>query len=108
MALWTKVLAYKKFSSNGLRGIYSRDRYVLLCYLNKVELQNGFLAQGHSNVFIPSTIHRSNLDDNGKLCEKKLEKNLNAATKVYISAMSGAPCFGTKIHLVKRATDEVS
>ena len=29
-------------------------------YLNKVELQNGCLSVGHSNIFIPSTIHGSN------------------------------------------------
>ncbi len=68
-------------------------------YLNKVELQNGCLALGHSNLFIPSTIHGSNLDDDGKLCEEKLKKNLNVATEVYISTVSGTPCFGTKFTL---------
>ncbi len=56
-------------------------RYSGGSYLNKVELQNGCLALGHSNLFIPSTIHGSNVDDDGKLCEEKLKKNLNAATK---------------------------
>ena len=83
-------------------------RYSGGSYLNKVELQNGCLALGHSNLFIPSTIHGSNVDDDGKLCEEKLKKNLNAATEVYISTVSGTPCFGTGIHLVKGAKDEVS
>ena len=31
MAPWMKAPAYKKFSFNGLKGIYSKDRYVQLC-----------------------------------------------------------------------------
>ena len=31
-------------------------------YLNRVELQNGCLAHGHSNTFIPSTIAGSCID----------------------------------------------
>lgn len=53
-------------------------------------------------------VYGSNLDDDGKLSDEKLEKNINAATEVYISTVSGTPCFGTKIHLIKGATDEVS
>ena len=35
-------------------------------YLNRVELQNGHLARGHSNLFIPSTLNGSPTDDQGK------------------------------------------
>ena len=83
-------------------------RYSGGSYLNKVELQNGCLAIGHSNLFVPSTIHGSNMDADGKLCHDMLKKNLNAATDVYINTVNGAPCFGTQIHLVKGATDNVS
>ena len=84
------------------------SRYSGGSYLSKVELQNGCLALGHSNVFIPSTIHGSNMDADGKLCYKKLKKNMDAAADVYINTVSGTPCFGTQIHLVKGAADEVS
>lgn len=36
-------------------------------YLNRVELQNSHLARGHSNTFIPSTLHGTPYDGNGKL-----------------------------------------
>ena len=77
-------------------------------YLNKVELQNGCLALGHSNVFIPSTIHGSNLDSDGKLDMERLKQNLESATDVYINTVSGSPCFGTEIFLVKGAVGEES
>ena len=35
-------------------------------YLKMVELQNGHLAKGHSNLFIPSTLNGSPTDENGK------------------------------------------
>ena len=77
-------------------------------YLNKVELQNGCLALGHSNLFIPSTINGSNFDSNRKLDKTKLKQNLEAAIDVYISAVNGSPCGGKPIHLVKGAQDELS
>lgn len=83
-------------------------RYSGGSYLNKVELQNGCLAIGHSNLFVPSTIHGSNMDADGKLCEEMLKKNLDTATDVYINTVNGTPCFGTQIHLVKGATGNVS
>ena len=73
-------------------------------YLNKVELQNGCLSVGHSNLFIPSTIHGSNKDAMGQIDKEKQKKNLEAATDVYISAVDGSSCCGTKIHLTKGAT----
>ena len=83
-------------------------RYSGGSYLNKVELQNGCSAIGHSNLFIPSTICGSNMDADGKLCEDMLEKNLDTATDVYINTVNGTPCFGSHIHLVKGATGSVS
>ena len=37
-------------------------RYAGGSYLNRVELLNGCLSMGHSGIFIPSTIHGSNMD----------------------------------------------
>lgn len=54
-------------------------------YLNRVELQNGCLSVAHGNIFIPSTIHGSNFGKNGSIDYEKLERNLDAATDVYIS-----------------------
>ena len=70
-------------------------------YLNKVELQNGCLALGHSNLFIPSTINGSNFDNNRKLDRTKLKQNLEAAIDVYIGAVNGSPCGNKPMHLVK-------
>ena len=75
-------------------------------YLNKVELQNGCLALGHHSVFIPSTIHGSNLDSDGKLHMERLKQNLESAMDVYINTVSGSLCFGTEILLVKGAVGE--
>ncbi len=72
-------------------------------YLNKVELQNGCLSVGHSHLFIPSTINGSNTDAFGKIDKEKLRKNLETAADVYISAVDGSPCCGTKINLTKGA-----
>ncbi|CAB4005889.1 Chromatin modification-related YNG2 [Paramuricea clavata] len=76
-------------------------------YLNKVELQNGCLALGHSNVYIPSTIHGSNIV-NGELDQEKLCKNLEAAITVYTNTVNGSPCGGKPIHLTRGSTDEFS
>ena len=72
-------------------------------YLNKVELQNGCLSLGHANLFIPSTIHGSNMNTMGQI-DKEQQKNLEAAMDVYISAVNGSRYHGTKIHLMKGAT----
>ena len=76
-------------------------------YLNRVELQNGCLTQGHSNLYIPSTIHGSNQNDNG-IDEGKLKQNLDAAIDVYISSASGSQYAGNPIKLVKGANNTVS
>lgn len=116
MAQWMKALAFKRVQfqwterhlQQGSLCTVVSARYSGGSYLNKVELQNGCLALGHSNVFIPSTNHGSNQGDDGLLCKEKLKKHLDAVAEVYITTISGSPCFGTKIHLIKGATDEVS
>ena len=55
-----------------------------------------------------STIHGSNLDSDGKLDMERLKQNLESATDVYINTVSGSPCFGTEILLVKGAVGEES
>ena len=45
-------------------------------YLNKVELQNGRLALGHSSIYITPTTYGTNFA-NGKLGEAKLHQNFN-------------------------------
>ena len=67
---------------------------------NRVELQNGCLAQGHTNLYIPSTLNGSCME-NGKVDNEKLCKNLNDAIDVYISRVDGCPCGDTQIHLFK-------
>ena len=63
-------------------------------YFNKVELQNGCLALGHSNLFIPSAINGSNFDSNGKLDKTQpwtqLKQNLGETIDAYISAVNGS------------------
>ena len=73
-------------------------------YLNKVELQNGCLSIRHAHLFIPSTIHGSNVDSTGQINKEQQKKNLEAAMDVYISAVDGAACCGTKINLLKGAS----
>ena len=76
-------------------------------YLNRVELLNGCLSVGHSNVFIPSTILGSNRSNDG-IDNEKLLANLDAAADVYINTMAGTRCAGNPIVLVKGAKNEVS
>ena len=55
-------------------------------YLNRVELQNGCLSLGHTNVFIPSTLNGSCVDPNtGDINIEKLKAKLNKAIDVYIN-----------------------
>lgn len=72
-------------------------------YLNRVELLNGCLAIGHSGVFIPSTIHGSNISkSSGKVDKEKLCQNLNSALDVYIDRVSGATFDGKAIFAAQR------
>lgn len=72
-------------------------------YRNRVELQNGCLALGHANLFIPSTLNGSCLSNGGKVNKEVLCENLSSAIDVYISRVDKAPCAGTEIHLFRGA-----
>ena len=51
-------------------------------FLNQVELQNGCLALGHSNLFILSTLAGANINGKtGKLHVEKYRENMELATE---------------------------
>ena len=83
------------------------SRYSGGSYLHRVELLNGCLTVGHSNVFIPSTILGSNFNAEG-IDQDRLESNLGAATETYINSVSGTKCSGNPILLLKGCRDDVS
>ena len=56
-------------------------------------------------MFIPSTIHGSNFDDN-EVDEAALERNLRTATQVYINCCDGAPAGRSTIKLVEGSRDD--
>ena len=87
----------------GSKAIMVTSRNSCASYLNRVELQNGFLALGHGNLFIPSTLHGSYRLQSGQINQELLERNLNAAIDVYIDRVDGTPCANTNIHLFKGA-----
>ena len=69
-------------------------------YLNWVKLQNGCLAHGHSNTYIPSTLAGSSMDPTtGKVNDEKVKENLSLAIDAYIH--DNCPCGETSIHLFK-------
>ena len=73
-------------------------------YLNRVELQNGCLALGHTNLFIPSTLGGTVFNsETGLVDMDKVKTNLDLATDVYISRVDKSPCGDTVIHLFKGA-----
>ncbi|XP_041459979.1 uncharacterized protein LOC121411367 [Lytechinus variegatus] len=80
-------------------------RYAGGSYLNPVELMNGCLTRAHANMFIPSTIHGSNFNEQG-IDEAALEKNLRTATQVYINRCNDAPAGRSNIKLVEGCRDE--
>ena len=68
-------------------------------YLNKVELQNGCLALGHNNLFIPSTVAGSAFSpETGAVDIDRVRKKLELATSVYIDRVNNCPCGETVIH----------
>lgn len=73
-------------------------------FLNRVELQNGCLARGHSNLFIPSTICGEPYNDAGDFDETKHGKNMEAALQQYIARVDGTPCMRTTISLYRGVT----
>ena len=73
-------------------------------YLNRVELQNGCLALGHTNLFIPSTLGGSVYnEETGQIDMNKVRKNLDMATSVYIERVNNCPFGETVIKLFKGA-----
>ena len=74
-------------------------------YLNRIELQNGCLALGHANVFIPSTLVGSNIDSNtAKLDKETFTRNMELATDVYINRVNHSP-FGETVIQLYRGSD---
>ena len=62
-------------------------------FLNRVELQNGCLARGHSNLFIPSMLHGAPYNETGDYDESKHCKNMEALSQ-YIQRVDQTPCMG--------------
>ena len=71
--------------------------------LNCVELQNGCEVKARCGLFIPSTLNGSNLNENGKIDNNRLCKNLSDAIEVYISRVHGASCGDAQIFHYKGA-----
>lgn len=69
-------------------------------FLNRAELQNGCLAKGHSNLFIPSTINGAPFDD-GTFSDTIHRQNLSSALEQYITRVDKTSCMKTSIHLFK-------
>ena len=65
-------------------------------YLNKVELLNGCISVGHSNVFIPSTLNGPCYTDEGSIDVEKVKLNQDTAT-VYIDHVSGSTFNGKNL-----------
>ena len=66
-----------------------------------MELQNGCLALGHANLFIPPTLNGSCLTQSGEVNQEMLRRNLDSFIDVYISRVDRAPCASTEIKLLK-------
>jgi len=71
-------------------------------YLNRVELQNGCLTRGHSNLFIPSTLSGTCMES-GHINDQALKTNLQKAIDVYLSHVNYCPCGDTVIQLFEGA-----
>ena len=71
-------------------------------YLNRVELQNGCLTRGHSNLFIPSTLAGS-CTETVQINEDILKQSLELAIEVYIKHVDQSPCGESVIHLFRGA-----
>jgi len=68
-------------------------------YLNRVELQNGYLALAHANLFVLSTLGGFCLDTNtGKVDPEKFKHNIQL-----ISQVNGCPCGEGTICLFREA-----
>ena len=71
-------------------------------FLNRVELQNGCLSRGHSNLFIPSTL-AGNYIVGGQIDQNILKESLNLAIDVYLDRVNRCPCGDGVIELFKGA-----
>lgn len=74
-------------------------------FRNRVELQNGCLALGHANLFIPSTLNGSCMTQS-EVNENILRNNLDSAIDAYISRVDGSPCASTEIRLFKGSNSD--
>ena len=71
-------------------------------FLNGVELQNGCLSLGHSNIFIPPTLAGSCMNPHmGAIDKEKFKENMSLAVDAYISRVNGCPCGDTEIQLFR-------
>ena len=75
-------------------------------FLNRVELQNGCLARGHSNLFILSTLVGVPYSGTGDYDESKHCENMEAALAQYIERVDQTPCMRTTISLYRSVTDD--
>ena len=71
-------------------------------FLNRVELQNGCLSRGHSNLFIPSTL-AGNCMESGSIDHNMFKQNLELAIDVYLDRVNLCPCGDGAIQLFKGA-----
>ncbi len=71
---------------------------------NKIELQNGCLALGHTDLFIPFTLNVSNLDPaTGNHNKERFVHNMDLATDVYLNRVDQSHSGGMTIHKFKGA-----
>ena len=68
----------------------------------KVELLNGCISVGHSNVFIPSTLNGPCYTAEGSIDEEKIKLNQDTATDVYSDRLSGTTFNGKQIYFTKQ------
>ena len=68
-------------------------------FLNRVELQNGCLARGHSNLFVPSTLVDNPYNEDGSFSSEKHKANMSQAIEQYIARVDKTPCMSTVINL---------
>ena len=108
MVLVMKDHLISKFSTGGLENMEVKTTATLVTsrnsgasFRNRVELQNGCLALGHANLFIPSTLNGSCLTQSGGVNGDTLRKNLESAIDVNISRVDGSPCASTEMHIFK-------
>lgn len=80
-----------------------------ICILNRCEgsLCLTCLSNGHSNLFILSTLCGEPCDEEGQFSEEKQCANMEAALKKYIERVDGTPCMGTAIKLQRGASGHI-